>query len=466
MSQANMTLGNVARTLFRANLNDALAALASCQSGTSRPTGIPAGGLWVNTTTATAWVVNLFDGTDDIAIGTLNTTTNVFTPSIANNSLPAARLALGAWTTVASAATVDLGAQTSRNIALSGTTGITSFGSTPTPDNLPFNIRSTGAITITHSANLICPGGANLTLAAGDTFTVVQEATGVWRIIGFQFGTNPSNAIPVGTAANNLVRLTSGSTTTGTYSRTGTTVTVTITAHGYTTGQFATLTFTTGTATSGTYQVTSTGANTFTVVDTVSGATSGNVSAQGPVALPAVSGANITNVTKLLASGTVSTVAQLDLVLSTYIAAGYTEFDLRISNLVAATNNTVLTLVVSTDGGATYQTSGYKGGGNTLLSGSTASFAVVGSGQSLNKMSVFDVVGNTTVKAATGVIKLFCKPQRFALVTESGSENPSSSEFITTRIFGWGDQTNVNAIRLQFATGNITSLTYSLVGVA
>jgi hypothetical protein len=92
MSQANMTLGNVARTLFRANLNDALAALASCQSGTSRPSGIPAGGLWVNTTTATAWVVNLFDGTDDIAIGTVNTTTNVFTPSIADNSIPGAKL--------------------------------------------------------------------------------------------------------------------------------------------------------------------------------------------------------------------------------------------------------------------------------------------------------------------------------------------------------------------------------------
>jgi hypothetical protein len=192
MSQANMTLGNVARTLFRANLNDALAALASCQSGTSRPTGIPAGGLWVNTTTATSWVVNLFDGTDDIAVGTVNTTTNVFTPSIANYSLPAAKLALGAWTTVASAATVDLGAQTSRNIALSGTTGITSFGSTPTPDNVPFNIRSTGAITITHSANLICPGAANLTLAAGDTFTVVQEAAGVWRIIAYSLSALPA----------------------------------------------------------------------------------------------------------------------------------------------------------------------------------------------------------------------------------------------------------------------------------
>ena len=87
MSQANMTLTNVARTLFRSNLNAALAALSSCQSGTSRPTDIPAGGLWVNTTMATAWVLNLYDGADDIAIGTFNTTTNVFTPSIAASSL-------------------------------------------------------------------------------------------------------------------------------------------------------------------------------------------------------------------------------------------------------------------------------------------------------------------------------------------------------------------------------------------
>lgn len=371
MSQASMTLANVARSLFRSNLNNALAALSSCQSGTSRPTDITAGGLWVNTTTATAWVLNWYDGADDIAIGTLNTTTNVFTPSIANNSVPPSKLALGAWTTVASAATVDLGAQTSRNIVISGTTGITSFGSTATPDNLPFNVRFSGSLTITHSANLICPGATNLSVVARDSITVVQITTGTWAIVAYSLAT-----------------------------------------------------------------------------------------------LPAVDGTNLTNVTKLLASGTVSSVAQLDLVLSSYIAAGYTEFDLRISNLVAATNNTVLVMVVSTNGGSTYQTSNYKGGGNTLVSNSSASFPVGGSGQSLSQIPVFDVVGNTTAKAASGVVKLFCKSQRFAFVSESGSENPGGSDFITTRTFGWGDQTNVNAIRLQFVNGNITSLTYSLIGVA
>lgn len=69
----------------------------------------------------------------------------------------------------------------------------------------------------------------------------------------------------------------SGVALSGTYSRTGTLVTVTMTAHGMTTGQRVNLDFTTGTATDGNYVVTVTGVDTFTVNDTASGATSGNV---------------------------------------------------------------------------------------------------------------------------------------------------------------------------------------------
>lgn len=68
-----------------------------------------------------------------------------------------------------------------------------------------------------------------------------------------------------------------GDSTTGTYTRSGTLVTVTMTAHGMTTGMLADLNFTTGTATDGSYVVTVVDANTFTVNDTVSGTTSGNV---------------------------------------------------------------------------------------------------------------------------------------------------------------------------------------------
>lgn len=65
--------------------------------------------------------------------------------------------------------------------------------------------------------------------------------------------------------------------TSGTYSRTGNTITVTMTAHGLVDDDYVTLDFTTGTATDGGYRVTKLTADTFTVTDIASGATSGNV---------------------------------------------------------------------------------------------------------------------------------------------------------------------------------------------
>ncbi len=64
---------------------------------------------------------------------------------------------------------------------------------------------------------------------------------------------------------------------TGTYSRSGTTITVTITNHGLTSGASIFLEFTSGGATSNQYTITVTGTNTFTCADVASGSTSGNV---------------------------------------------------------------------------------------------------------------------------------------------------------------------------------------------
>lgn len=49
-------------------------------SGTSRPSYAVAHTTWTDTTT-TPWVLKYFDGTDDITLGTINATTNVFTIS-------------------------------------------------------------------------------------------------------------------------------------------------------------------------------------------------------------------------------------------------------------------------------------------------------------------------------------------------------------------------------------------------
>ena len=65
----------------------------------------------------------------------------------------------------------------------------------------------------------------------------------------------------------------------GTYERlaASTTVVVTITAHGLETGDRVFMDFTTGTANDGVYEITKTGANTFTVTTAASTATSGNI---------------------------------------------------------------------------------------------------------------------------------------------------------------------------------------------
>ncbi len=68
----------------------------------------------------------------------------------------------------------------------------------------------------------------------------------------------------------------------GSYSRTSNTVTVTAPHHGLADNDYVTLDFTTGDATDGRYAVTVSSANVFTVTDTASGSTSGNVTIKGP----------------------------------------------------------------------------------------------------------------------------------------------------------------------------------------
>jgi hypothetical protein len=50
-------------------------------SGTSRPSYAQVGTFWLDTTT-TPWIGKIFNGTDDIIVGTFNATTLIFSPSV------------------------------------------------------------------------------------------------------------------------------------------------------------------------------------------------------------------------------------------------------------------------------------------------------------------------------------------------------------------------------------------------
>lgn len=89
---------------------------------------------------------------------------------------------------LASAGTTDIGAQNAMGVEISGTTTITSFG---TSYNGPRFLRFTGALTLTHNASsLILPGAANISVQAGDCLVVMPKTTaGVadgWQVAVFQ----------------------------------------------------------------------------------------------------------------------------------------------------------------------------------------------------------------------------------------------------------------------------------------
>ena len=77
MAQHNdYNIANQGFPAFRTDLNNVLTAINTLNSGTSRPSSAVAGSLWLDTTTATAPILKLYDGADDISIATFNYTNN------------------------------------------------------------------------------------------------------------------------------------------------------------------------------------------------------------------------------------------------------------------------------------------------------------------------------------------------------------------------------------------------------
>ena len=76
MAQHDMNIANQGFPAFRSDLNNALTAINSFQSGTSRPSGAVSGTIWLDTTSATTPTLKYYDGADDISLATLDHTAN------------------------------------------------------------------------------------------------------------------------------------------------------------------------------------------------------------------------------------------------------------------------------------------------------------------------------------------------------------------------------------------------------
>ena len=90
----------------------------------------------------------------------------------------------GGASTIASATTTDLGTLPQSYLAISGSTNISSFGTSMSPG---FKIvRFASVLNLVQSASLLMPTGATITTAAGDTALVQCVSTGNYIVVAYQ----------------------------------------------------------------------------------------------------------------------------------------------------------------------------------------------------------------------------------------------------------------------------------------
>ena len=76
MAQHDMNIANQGFPAFRRDLNNALTAINTSHSGTSRPSGAAAGTIWLDTTSSSSPTLKYYDGSDDISLCTINHSAN------------------------------------------------------------------------------------------------------------------------------------------------------------------------------------------------------------------------------------------------------------------------------------------------------------------------------------------------------------------------------------------------------
>jgi hypothetical protein len=76
MAQHDFNIANATFPAVRSDINSALTAINTTQSGTSRPSSAVAGTIWLDTTSATTPTLKYYDGADDISLATLDHSAN------------------------------------------------------------------------------------------------------------------------------------------------------------------------------------------------------------------------------------------------------------------------------------------------------------------------------------------------------------------------------------------------------
>ena len=184
MAQHDMNIANQSFPSFRSDLNDALSALNTMHSGTSRPSGAAVGTLWLDTTNSgsNSLEIKFFDGTDDISFATVDTSANTI------NFIDSA---------VASDLVNDTTPQLGGNLDVNGNDIVSTSNA-----NIDIVPNGTGDVTLQADTVQIGDNNANATLTTNGTGDLILNTNA---------GTNAGN-ITLEDGANGHIQITTNGT--------------------------------------------------------------------------------------------------------------------------------------------------------------------------------------------------------------------------------------------------------------
>jgi len=190
------TAGTLSGLTAMSDVNAALDALTTCNSGASQPlnsAGAPSiGQFWCSTATSGYLILKQYDGTSWQEVGRQDTTNHLWVPPVG-----------GGVATLTSGSTVDLGSVPQAYVNVTGTTTITAFGASAQPGSW-HTIKFAGILTLTHNGtSLILPNaGNNITTAVGDTALAIYLGGANWLVANYTTASGAAlQAQSVGSAA-------------------------------------------------------------------------------------------------------------------------------------------------------------------------------------------------------------------------------------------------------------------------
>ncbi len=177
------------------------------------------------------------------------------------------------------------------------------------------------------------------------------------------------------------------------------------------------------------------------------------------------SGAVSPSAVQLLTSGVISSPqATLDIVLTSY--TGYRLFKLMLANFIPASSDATLAMRVSTNGGSSYDSSGYSYVVQGFYTSNTAANAGSSSGAYMLLAGYLAVGFGGSSVGASGEITLFGPAAAaWPKITALMSWVDPSSRLHNASVSGCRNTAqDTDAIQLLFSTGNISSGDWALYG--